>query len=99
MSVSQVGDAIRAHRKKLQTTKPWWTAAELADRVKMSAQYICDIELGRRIPPPSVVVDLGIVLDMDTTALMWLWLRDHVGDEMAEAMAESAPRPRRGEGE
>lgn len=80
-----LGTAIREHRKALG-----WDQKALAQRVRLSPQYVCDIELGRRTPPPSVVVDLAVVMDIDSTPLMWLWLAEHVGDEMAEAMRTEA---------
>lgn len=61
-------------------------AKAVAQRVGLSAQYLSDIEHGRRIPPPETLVRLAAVLGLDATALCWEWVALQVPEEVLERM-------------
>lgn len=85
MIYETVGAAVRRIR-----TAAGWQQNTLAAGAGISPQYWCDIEAGKRVPPPDKVVEIAIVLEVDSVPLMWLWLAQQVGDEMVDAMIEHA---------
>jgi len=48
------------------------TQKQLADKVKYSSTYLCNIELGRRIPSPELLQLLAIELDVNEDYLDYL---------------------------
>lgn len=54
-----IGDHILFARQR-----EGWTAKGVAQAAGISAQYLCDIELGRRVPPPETLERLCSVLKL-----------------------------------
>jgi transcriptional regulator with XRE-family HTH domain len=67
-----------------------YPARDLAARAGISAQYLCDIELGRRIPPPDTILNIVHALDVDRDPLplLWRWVIVQLGEADASALAE-----------
>lgn len=47
-----------------------WTLRETARRSGLSIAFLCDVELGRRLPSAGTVLSLGRVLGLDADAMM-----------------------------
>lgn len=77
--IETVGQAIRAAREIHRME-----AKQLASFAALSPQYLCDIELGRRLPTPDVLARISRApLGLSFPALLWLWFAEEVGDEAA----------------
>jgi transcriptional regulator with XRE-family HTH domain len=71
-----IGTEIRQARgDRLQT--------DIAAAVGVSNQYLCDIEQGRRLPPPETIRRLAGVLGVDSGRWLWLWVVEQMGEESA----------------
>ena len=55
-----LGQQIRKERKRINMT-----GRELSRRVGISAAYMCDIELNRRLPSLTVVRKIGRIIDIE----------------------------------
>jgi transcriptional regulator with XRE-family HTH domain len=86
--MSFIGGAIRASRKRAGLT-----GKQMAEQTKFSPQYIGDIEMGRRVPPPETVLAIcNLFPDEDPAWWLWLLLRDSWGSEIATTMERFAAR-------
>lgn len=84
--MSFIGGAVKANRQRAKMT-----GKALAEQTRLSRQYITDIEMGRRIPPPETVLNIANVFpEVDSTWWLWLLLRDSWGNETAELMRRHA---------
>jgi transcriptional regulator with XRE-family HTH domain len=87
--MSRVGDAIRRRRKDDPRTIA--VAYVLAEYAGISAQYLNDIELGRRLPSVGVLLRIANQFsDVDSAEWLWLLLMDLWGEPIAGVMRRHA---------
>jgi len=86
--VTRIGTAISTHRRACTMQQK-----VLAEQAEISPQYLCDIELGKRLPPFDTVLDIANVFpDVDSTAWLWELLSDSWGPTVASVMRAWAAR-------
>lgn len=86
--VTRIGMAISTQRKACQMQQK-----VLAAQAEISPQYLCDIELGKRLPPFDTVLDIANAFpDVDSTAWLFLLLSDLWGPSVAMTMRAWAAR-------
>ena len=82
-----------------------WTLKEAGNRLGVSAQFLCDVEKGRRTPSAKNLPEFARILGMQFREAAWHWLCAVTdGTEIAEACAgyckekccARKPLPRRG---
>ena len=84
--MSRIGDALRRERKACGMI-----LEVLAEQAEISVSYTSEVERGTRIPRPETVLRLANVFpDVDSTAWLWLLLRDSWGDPIAAVMIQHA---------
>ena len=67
------------------------TSADLAGQVRLTPQYVRLIRCGGALPSLDAVLRIANVFpDVDSTAWLWLLLRDQWGDPVADAMQRHA---------
>lgn len=93
--MSKVGDAIRRRRRSVPMA-----SKALAEQARISQQYMTDIELGRRLPPPETLFRIANAFpDVDSAAWLWLLLEDEWGKPIADVMRRAAIAATSGDGE
>lgn len=86
--MTRIGVAIRTQRKACKMQQD-----ALARQAEISPQYLCDIELGKRLPPFDTVLDIANVFtDVDSAAWLWELLADLWGPSVVSVMRESVAR-------
>lgn len=69
-----IGREIRALRKE-----SGMGLRELARQTEISPQYLCDIEYGRRMPPPELLEVIASALNTLPDRWLRLWVIDRIG--------------------
>lgn len=80
--MSRIGDAIREARQAAGISQK-----DLAERMDVSAQYLCDMESGKRPVPLFRLLEIANQFpDVDSIAWMWLLAEDLWGKPTVDAM-------------
>jgi transcriptional regulator with XRE-family HTH domain len=55
------------------------TLAEVAEAAGIHRSYLCDIEKGRRLPPPEMIRRLATALEVEPDRWLWWWAAERMG--------------------
>ena len=59
------------------------TLRALGAKINMGASYLCDIEKGRRTPPPETIKRICEATGVNPSPALWLWILEHINEEEA----------------
>ena len=56
------------------------TLRALGKKIDMGASYLCDIEKGRRTPPPETIKRICEATGANPSRPLWLWILEHIDE-------------------